>query len=368
MPIHEVIKTTGGGFLTIIAGTNTGATIIAPYLARWTSEILSVYNTLMKETVIQETTASIKSKCKELTRFDTNEQDIFYSYVDKGFSNIAAFENNWSYILQSTRGEGLKIEKYESIIYFWIRSENELVIVNRLGKNYKSIIEELVIACRQKNINITIKNVDKDQISDLGKIGFKIKDYPWSIYSRMDDNTFPQIVANIQGITQLKPSSLRESHRLNIKRFLRKRKIELKPYDKSMEEVVRQLLKNNAQYLENKNVENKKEVYDAHIFFFDDKLKDVCRFVYEEEGDQIAFALFTVRKGVVYWNALINKDESNLMLYLLWKGMKHIIENSKEDIVKLALQGCETEGQFKWKQGFYPIETLEKVHMSLDDW
>lgn len=39
-PIHEIIKTKQGGFLTITAGTNTGTTTIAPYLAEWTCNVL----------------------------------------------------------------------------------------------------------------------------------------------------------------------------------------------------------------------------------------------------------------------------------------------------------------------------------------
>lgn len=39
-PIHEIIQTTNNGFLTITAGTNTGTTTIAPYLAKWTTEVM----------------------------------------------------------------------------------------------------------------------------------------------------------------------------------------------------------------------------------------------------------------------------------------------------------------------------------------
>ncbi len=39
-PVHEVMKTKDGGVLTITAGTNTGTTTIAPYLAEWTFEML----------------------------------------------------------------------------------------------------------------------------------------------------------------------------------------------------------------------------------------------------------------------------------------------------------------------------------------
>lgn len=306
---------------------------------------------------------SLKSQYKEISDIDSSDQDTFYSFIDKGDTNIASFENNWSYIVQATRGLGMKIMKYDTIIYFWLRNESELVIVNKLGSEYTKILSELNKVCATLKINITIKNIDTTEIENLKKIGFIIKDYPWSEYSFMDDNTFPQIVADIKGIVELKSSALRESHRLNIKRFLRKRNIEIQPYEQEMESVARQLLIDNSKYLEEKHVENKKEVYDAHVFFFEKDLKNVCRFVYKEQGDQIAFALFTVRKGVVYWNALMNKDESNLMLYLLWMGMKYIVEHIDRNATKLALQGCETEGQYKWKQGFYPLEVLEKIHM-----
>lgn len=319
----------------------------------------------MTENPLKEKIDLIRFKYKDVSEFADNEQDIFYSYVDKDVSNIAAFENNWSYVIQATRGNGLKIEKNNSVIYFWLRKENELVVVHRVGKGNEELLKELSVVCKELNVNIVVKNVDECDVERLGVIGFKLKDYPWSKYSPMDDNTFPQIVADVQGIVQIRPSALRESHRLNIKRFLRKRNISIQPYTAEMEPVARQLLKDNSEYLENKHVENKKEVYDAHTFFFNEDLNNVFKFTYIEKDIQIAFGLFTVRKGVVYWNALMNKDESNLMLYLLWMGMKYIVENSKDEVTRLALQGCETEGQYKWKQGFYPIKELKKVHMCL---
>jgi 2-iminobutanoate/2-iminopropanoate deaminase len=47
-PIHEVMKTTSDGYLTITAGTNTGTTTLAPYIAKWTLEKLTEKNDNMK--------------------------------------------------------------------------------------------------------------------------------------------------------------------------------------------------------------------------------------------------------------------------------------------------------------------------------
>lgn len=40
-PVHEAIETEQGGVLTITAGTNTGTTALAPYLAKWTAKALT---------------------------------------------------------------------------------------------------------------------------------------------------------------------------------------------------------------------------------------------------------------------------------------------------------------------------------------
>lgn len=40
-PLHETLKTSRGGFLTLTAGTNTGTTTIAPYLSDWTMQIFN---------------------------------------------------------------------------------------------------------------------------------------------------------------------------------------------------------------------------------------------------------------------------------------------------------------------------------------
>lgn len=40
IPVHEIMETARGGVLTITAGTNTGTTTIAPYLADWSAQAL----------------------------------------------------------------------------------------------------------------------------------------------------------------------------------------------------------------------------------------------------------------------------------------------------------------------------------------
>lgn len=298
---------------------------------------------------------------KNITPITNNDQDKFYELVDKYVSEQEGFENNWGYILQATRAVGLKLSLENSIAYFWFRKPTELVIVNLLGPEKYKILTVLKKYCHFLPIKILVKNVLEKDIPEYKSLGFNVKKNPWSQYSFMDDNTFPQITSNAAGIINLESEHLRKTYKYSIKKFLKNREIKIYEYQPEDKKIILQILKSNAKYLEKKGVEKAKEVYKAHIFFFDDAIKYAQRLVFIENKKIIGAAFFTVKNKIIYWNALINYAESNIMNYLIWLSLVNI--NKKQPLEKLSLQGCENFGQYNWKMGYYPLSTTKKVHM-----
>ncbi len=300
---------------------------------------------------------------KDIRKFSGNEEDTFYAHVDGSGVNVSSFEYNWAYILQATRKHGLVLEGKHSVIYFWIRNRHQLVVVNRLGPHTEELLRRLLEIGARWKLQVVIKNVLPAEVLSLARVGFRLRAEPWSAYSMRDDNTYPQTVADMQANIELKRHGIKSTSRTIIRKFLRTRNIEAVPYEKKYETEARKLLHINSQYLEEKGVENSKEVHDAHVFFFDETIKEKVRLAYVEDGRLIGVGFFTARRDVVYWNALINRNEPKLMLFLIWKSLWFIEQKHPGVFRRVTLQGSEVLGQHRWKQGFYPTETIEKVHV-----
>jgi hypothetical protein len=300
----------------------------------------------------------------EIKPITNQNQDEFYNLTSINNKNPEWFENNWGYILQATRAKGFIFKHNNSAVYFWFRNFNELVIVNFIGPEIEYILSQLKNICAKLNIKIVIKNVPELIIKEFQNEGFVIKNSPWSKFSVMDDNSYPQITSNVLGIINLENNSIRRTYKYNIKKFEKNRKIEIILYDDSFKSEIEKILLINAWYLESKGADSAVEVYNAHTFFFKNNIKFSYRLVFKENGKIIGAAFFTVKNKVAYWNALINYNESNLMNYLIWISLKYI--NNLEPLTKLSLQGCENQGQYNWKQGYYPLNSIKKVHMEFN--
>jgi hypothetical protein len=138
-------------------------------------------------------------------------------------------------------------------------------------------------------------------------------------------------------------------------------------YNNSYDMEAKTLLDNYASYLAKKGVDCAREIVAAHLFFFDDSIEQKIRLMYTENGALTAISFFTPTKDVIFWNAVINEEERNLMRFVLWQSldfMKGLLSKNFPPLPKrISLQGSEVAGQDCWKQSFRPLEIIKKTHM-----
>ena len=119
-----------------------------------------------------------------------------------------------------------------------------------------------------------------------------------------------------------------------------------------------------VKFLEDKGVDSMKNVIDAHIFVFNDDMQHMLRLVHIENDCIIGFNYFTVLNNEIFGNAMIHKNEANLMRFLGWQGFNYAYNHlDKNKTYYVTLQGSENSGQNNFKKGFATFLEISKTHI-----
>lgn len=292
------------------------------------------------------------------------QEETFYRYLSVS-KNIkkAAFENNWPYILQSTRNGLFVVEDCDSILYYTKRIKGDPlslnVVVNYLGQDARSLVLSFADSELKKGIPTLIKNVDIQEMDFWKQAGFVETSEHWSIYSKRDDNSFPQY--NISRATAIN-ADFGKDVASQIRRFDKSRNIVTQEYTASYDIEAKQLLHDFSEYSEAKGNDYSSEVENGHLFFFDEEIKSRIRLRHIEGNELIGFSFLTPAGSVCFYNAVICRKEKNLMKYLVFQSMDFVCKNYP-DIQLFGMQGSENVGQDYLKRRLNPCEIIQKTHV-----
>lgn len=292
------------------------------------------------------------------------EEEFYQKLSDTSDIQKSAFENNWPYILQATRNGLYTKENKTSVVYYTTRHQGDsscLVIVNALGQERKQLIIDFAQQAFSEGKKIIIKNINKTELNWWLKSGFRETTEDWSRYSFRDDNSFSQYNISYRTVKNLEFSN---SLRRVIRRFNRKRKIITELYNFKYDEKSKELLGKFSKYSENKGNDFAIEIENGHRFFFDESIKNKIRLQHIENDELVGFSFLTPVNGIIFYNALICRTESNLMKYLLFQSLTLIIQNYPKTTL-FGIQGSESEGQDNFKRKFKPSEIIEKTHLTI---
>ncbi|MBS3080312.1 hypothetical protein J4221_02485 [Candidatus Pacearchaeota archaeon] len=313
---------------------------------------------------MNDVTKLLKKNYINISKFSSKDEEEFYKFLKKSDINNKAFENNWPYILQATRNRHYKFYYRDSIVFFTLRfkksNKNFIVVVNFLGKERNEAVLELCNILKKNNINVLIKNIDKKEIYFWKKQGFIESIKPWSRYSFRDDNTFPQHILS-RDIIKLRTFS---RGYMRLFRKFEKENIITESYKTKNDFLTNELLHKNANFLYAKGVDKKEEVIGAHLFFFDNNVKNKIRLQHIRNKKLIGVSYLTLINDVAFGNALFCKKEKDIMKYLAYEGMMYVINNYQK-IKFFSIQGSENKGQNFFKKRFNPIISIEKTHLIL---
>lgn len=300
----------------------------------------------------------------------------FYTILRQSPTDRSCFENHWPYIIQATRARGFVYKHQDTRIYYYFRdtkSVRELVVVNMLGSQKESMLAVFKECAMKNQLNLCVKNIPVAEIPHWQTLGFCEKKEPWSQFSVRDDNSFPECIYDLETLArahEVVPSGhkrqCRASHAQGLRKFLRERDIQLVPYDRAVhKDAIYQMLLDNAQFLENKGVDSKQNVIDAHLFVFEDDVLYKERLVSLEHGHIVGFNYITVFDDALFGNALIHKNQSGLMRFLIWQGFNYLYNQlDKNKKYTVTFQGSEKPGQYHWKRGFAPLREIHKIHIT----
>ncbi|MFZ2193427.1 MAG: hypothetical protein WAV31_04255 [Candidatus Moraniibacteriota bacterium] len=289
-----------------------------------------------------------------------NNESEFYKLLKASPGiNLGAFENNWTYIVQSTR-DNLFIERsLDSIVYYTYKDNDSAIIVNSLGPKRKLVVLNLCKKLQKEIKCIIIKNVDLMELDWWIENGFSKKNTPWSKYSSMDDNSFAQY--NIHKNT-VETRDFKEDIKRQIRYFEKNRNITTVPYENIYNSEVMKMLIDFSKYSENKGNDYASEVVNAHKFFFDDSITTKIMLQHMENNKLIGVSFLTPVEDVCFYNMVICGHERNIMKYLVYKSMEFVI--SKYPTIRLfGMQGSENKGQDYLKKRLNPFESINKIHL-----
>ena len=279
------------------------------------------------------------------------------------------FEFCNGYITQAIRNHPQVYSPNKDTIVFFTKksagNRTPYVIVCSAGKNRLNAIKELALILYNKSKQkVIIKNVDKE-LAKLEKFkGFrKYKEgESWDNISKYDDNTFPQLIIEINKDIDLEGTPfkrLREELHLFDRRF----NIELIKYKEQHKKIFAELLNKWASQMSERMGLDKKEVIKAtQMFGFlrDDFFQYL---VYEKRTKRyVGFvSLSTISELCLGYNALINDfNYEGLYRKLMYEGVKIA---ARLGFKFLNLQGSEIKEQFDSKLKLRPDIKLERKQL-----
>lgn len=309
-----------------------------------------------------------------LTEIHQNDWVDFYEALETSTVDRSCFENHWQYIIQATRNKGFVLRSNLSRLYYSIRKSpskrDTLVVANQFGDESKNLAIHLANYAYSNKMNFLIKNINVSCLAEWEKLGFQESQEHWNKYSKKDDNSFPEGIYNLKNLSLAHMTvSRREQRTCNkttaktIRKFLRERDITINLYSPDEELQVKHLLDNCARFIEQKGVDTYQNVIDAHTFIFDYTLPYALSYSFYENNELIGFLYATHIKNHIFTNVLLCRNESDLMRFLLWKGLHTIYQTLNNPLLSVTLQGSENSGQAAWKNSFYPLRHIDKTHI-----
>src|SRR2546423_1583501 len=144
----------------------------------------------------------------------TNKDRELYNRFFEEDSRVARYGNSWTYITQACRGigSGLGLKYYDGDLLLSIGyHRGHYVIVRPLGRINERIIRLLKVLRSVSRKPVFLKKLFPSQVNQLRHFGnFKdaVKysnsginpepgDYPWSMESFADDDTYPEIILDV---------------------------------------------------------------------------------------------------------------------------------------------------------------------------
>ena len=275
------------------------------------------------------------------------------------------YEDSWGYIIQATRNMGGRWydPATQSLVFFGRKplDKSTLVISNFFAepKHLKSIIEEL---CSTLNISQTVlKNINPQDIKKFTPYGFReyYDNEQWDDFSRFDDQTYPQLMIDLQKVKESKGlgyAYLRKIIHKNSRAHIR-------PYKGSDREGVFAIFTALDGTTAKSYIEQSQGMYYNSHSMYPSAGLDKYVVIDEAINEIVGFtATSTITTKTAAFAALIFKP--NAEVSPVWGAYQVLLMLYQKGFQQINVGGSETEGTYFFKhRTFRPVEELQKTHL-----
>ncbi|MBD3362415.1 hypothetical protein GF362_01720 [Candidatus Dojkabacteria bacterium] len=315
---------------------------------------------------------------KQITRNNKNFSSIAkkdYSLFQKFFEKEkqTTYGNSWTYITQGMYGIGEsnlgykyydgenlsavciypKIENPKVNVFYWIRP---------MGKNvFKEIKKFSNKILKEEEIPTSVTKIFKNEYNSLINAGFKSsKEFPWHSTAHAEDDTYPEIITDIQStlINKKNRKSTRKALKVfdKLKDQIQIKKITTQQDQKIAWKIVKEFFSQNIETLSS-NLSNPYDYY--NIIFNTAPKKETLYLLQYNNFPAGIFDIYRMSDSTActYMSLMLREHISNLDDFATIYTCKKLF---KEDYQYLNVGGSETKGlhQFKLK-----LHTYKKQRM-----
>lgn len=275
------------------------------------------------------------------------------------------YEDSWGYVLQSTRYDGFKWYDPDngSLILFGRKTKNDptLVVTNFFATySYLAHVIKIVQDAYQAPQTI-LKNVNSKDVSSLVPHGFRPykKSEFWNKNYRFDDQTYPQLIVELQNINELKG----REYRLIRKTLRKDLQTHIRPYRDSDKDEVLAIFSAIDGTTDKSLLEQAKGTYyESHAMF---PSADLDKFVIVTNTTDaiIGFNTFSaITTETTASVACLFKPGAGVIS--VWGLYQSLMAMYQKGFQRVNFGGSETEGSYNFiREKFRPKEEIEKTHL-----
>lgn len=289
----------------------------------------------------------------------------FSNFLERRFFEVkkpyAAFEDSWFALMQGIRNNP---RLYKNKIYFSDHpyKREALLIYNHLCKNIGELSQllNMLLFCLNKKEAVW-KNANPDDVDTLLHHGFRFyaEDENWDIYSKYDDQTYPQCICSLEEIASLKGpklSQIRQQTRA-VERFFNNN-INIEPYNIKYKKQCELLTVHISQEIGKNLGMPAQGIANANTIFLSHPPE--YSFIIKSHEKILAFISFDIRESTANFICLIYKREPKYVsTYSMVKAAQELYQNGAQ---KLNLSGSELTTLNKWKNKFNPLKKIDRLH------
>lgn len=299
-----------------------------------------------------------------ISKITAKDKILLQETVMRLTPNTMRYEDSWGYVIQSTRYRGFKWYDPHtgSLIFFGRKSNSDNTLVIPVFFATPSYLAEVIIQIQNalKAPKTILKNINQNDISNFTPYGFRQyhKHEAWSKEARFDDQTYPQILLDLQSLAEKKG---RRYHILR-KALNKKPPVHLRQYKDSDREAVLKILDMKDGETKDTSAKRKGMYYTSHAIY---PKADVSKYVIvENESSDIIGFTATSRVTNTTTALVASLFKPGIRVASIWGMYETLMLKYHEGFKMANMGGSETLKIYAFKhEKFPPLETLGKTHL-----